>query len=580
MNFLQKFFLLLTKRDKRNLGILLVSSIVVSIVETVALSSVMVFISMATNFDAIAKSSVGRYLYTKSGCSAPVDFIIFLGLALALFYLVRGIINIGYSYLMIKFAQGRYQSWTQAFFKEYLQQSYRDFVIGTSSKIGQFLFGSIGHVCQVINGMLVIAAEFFTIGCVYVMLMMVNWKMTCVLTLLLVTKSFLLIKIFSKSLAYAGVLSRKYSTEAGKIFSDSYSNYKMLKFLPSINSLLNRFTVCTQGVARANILNGTLQGAPRFILETLGFYILIGVILYVIYRYNNASSVLPVVSLYALAFYRLLPSVNKILSAYNQIVFAKYAVHDVYDFIHQEVEVLGELPITFNKTLVLQDVSFGYVDNKAILKNVMLTINKGDRIAFVGESGAGKSTITDLLMGLYMPQKGMVLVDGVQLTRDNLKAWRSKIGYVPQNISLFDGTVAENVVFGRDYNEGKIIHALKRARMYDDLLQKDGLETRVGDMAIMISGGQKQRLALARAFYDEPEVLVFDEATSALDHVTEGKIMDEIYSIDKKTTLIIVAHRLTTVERCEKIYRIDKGTVVEDMVLQRASLKKIQEVGC
>ncbi len=562
MNFLQKLWVLLTLRDKRNLTILLLSSIVVSIIETFALSAIAVFILLATNFDAINKNKFFYYLYKASGCVSPVNFIMMLGILLAVFYLLRGVIAIGHTYLMIRFAQGRYQDWAQRIFKDYLLFPYKRFANENLSRMNQILFGSVGQLSQVINGLLIISTECFTVFCVYATLMWVNWKMTCVLTLLLAIKSFLLIKLFSQSLAHAGVLSRKYSTEASKTFLDSFGNYKMLKLLSSNAPVINRFVASTKGVARANVLNTTLQGAPRFILETIGFFILVGIILYVIYMYHSASSVLSIVSLYALAFYRLLPSVNKILSGYNQIVFSKYAVHDIYDFLGMQQEKLGSNPVLFTGTISLQQVWFGYLDNKPVLKDVNMTINKGERIAFVGESGVGKSTIADILMGLYTPNSGTILIDGVALTEANLKAWRSKIGYVPQNIYLFDGTVADNVVFGRSYDEAKLISALKRARIYDDLLTKDGLDTRAGDMGIMISGGQKQRIALARALYENPEVLVFDEATSALDHETESKIMDEIYSIDKNTTLIIIAHRLTSIERCEKIYKIEKGHVI------------------
>lgn len=561
MNFLQKLWLLLTRRDKRNLTILLLSSIAVSVIETVALSSIAVFILLATNFDAINKSKFFSYIYKISGCTSHVNFIMVLGILLAGFYLLRGAIAIGHAYFMIRFAQGRYQDWTQRIFKDYLLFPYKRFALENSSRIGQILFGATGQLSQVINGLLIISSEFFTVGCVYVMLMWVNWKMTCVLTFLLAIKSFLLIKLFSQSLANAGILSRKYSTEASKTFSDSFGNYKMLKLLSSNTPIVNRFVVSTKGVAKANVLNVTLQSAPRFILETIGFFILVGIILYVLYMYHNASSLLSIVSLYALAFYRLLPSVNKILAGYNQIVFSKYAIHDIYDFLGMQQEVLGNAQISFTNTISLQQVWFEYLDNKPVFKDINMVIKKGERIAFVGESGAGKSTIADILMGLYTPNVGTVLIDNVALTEDNLKAWRSKIGYVPQNIYLFDGTVADNVIFGRNYDEIKLISALKRAHIYKDLLAKDGLSTRVGDMGVMISGGQKQRIALARALYENPEVLVFDEATSALDHETESTIMDEIYSIDKNTTLIIIAHRLTSIERCEKIYKIEKGHI-------------------
>ncbi len=575
MNFLQKLWLILTKRDKRNFILLLLSSIIVSIIETIALSAVMVFVAIATNFETINKHKFGSYLYKMSGCSAPVEFVMLMGFLLAGFYVFRGLVSIGHIYLMIRFSQGRYQAWAQRIFTDYLLFPYQQFVLNTSSKINQVLFVSTGQACQVINGILTVSAEFFTVSCVYIMLMWVNWKMTLFLTLLLMIKSLLIIRIFSRALARAGVLSRDYSTETSKIFHDSYGNYKFFKLLSTNSPEINRFANATQGVSRANILNVTLQGAPRFILETMGFSILIGVIVYVLYMYHSAAAVLPVVSLYALAFYRLLPSINKILAGYNQIIFFKYAIHDIHDLLNNEREKLGTDSIAFNKTVAMQHVVFEYQDNKPVLNGVNIAINKGERIAFIGESGAGKSTIADILMGLYQPQQGNLLVDGIQLTDSNLKAWRNKIGYVPQNIYLFDGTVADNVIFGRAYDEEKLIHALKHARIYDDLLKKDGIYTRVGDMAVMISGGQKQRIALARALYDDPEVLVFDEATSALDHETESKIMDEIYSVDKSKTLIIIAHRLTTVERCDTIYRIESGRVflVDDLGLAHKQYK-------
>jgi ABC-type multidrug transport system fused ATPase/permease subunit len=162
------------------------------------------------------------------------------------------------------------------------------------------------------------------------------------------------------------------------------------------------------------------------------------------------------------------------------------------------------------------------------------------------------------------------------LTQENFKAWRNKIGYVPQSIYLFDGTVGENVAFGRAFDEQRVSNVLKKAHVYDDLLSNNGIYSKVGDCGIMLSGGQRQRIALARALYDDPEVLVFDEATSSLDHETESKIMEEIYSIDKNKTLIIVAHRLTTVEHCEKIYKIDKGRVflVDDIKMLYKRRKK------
>ena len=206
-------------------------------------------------------------------------------------------------------------------------------------------------------------------------------------------------------------------------------------------------------------------------------------------------------------------------------------------------------------------MSFQYELNKPILKNINLSINKGDKIAFIGKSGSGKSTIVDIIIGLYKPTEGNIQIDDDLLNDDNIKQWRGKVGYIPQSVYLFDGSVGENIAFGNIYNEKKIIECLKSASIYDFLEEKEGLSTLVGEGGIMLSGGQKQRIAIARALYLEPEILVLDEATSALDDDTEAKIMDEIYHLCKDKTLIIIAHRLSTIDRCEYIYKIENGEI-------------------
>ena len=189
-----------------------------------------------------------------------------------------------------------------------------------------------------------------------------------------------------------------------------------------------------------------------------------------------------------------------------------------------------------------------------------LTIKKGEKIAFVGESGSGKSTLVDIIIGLYRPKTGYIKIDDEILDEKNLKSWRKKIGYIPQTIYLFDGTVAKNVALGEKIDKKRVVEALKKAKILDFLKEHhQGLNTRVGEGGVKLSGGQKQRVAIARALYDNPEVLVLDEATSALDNETEEKIMEEIYKISENKTLIIIAHRLSTLKKCEKIYKIEDG---------------------
>ena len=273
---------------------------------------------------------------------------------------------------------------------------------------------------------------------------------------------------------------------------------------------------------------------------------------YILIRYKDAAAVIPIISMYALALYRILPSVNKILQNINMMGYYGHSVEKVYEDLLYHTDYEDNEPCEFACDIELQNVSFGYKDHKPIVKDFNLTIQKGDKIAFCGESGAGKSTLVDLIIGIYKPQSGKILVDGVEITNSNLRSWRKKIGYIPQSIYLFDGSVAENVAFGSEIDEERVKEACKKANIWSFLEEYEGIHTRVGEGGILLSGGQKQRIGIARAIYDDPEILVLDEATSALDSATEARIMDEIYDVAKNKTLLVIAHRINTIERCNR----------------------------
>jgi len=308
-----------------------------------------------------------------------------------------------------------------------------------------------------------------------------------------------------------------------------------------------------------------LQQFPRLFLEAIGFGLIAFIVTYLVWKYeDNISSALSVITMFVLALYRLMPSVNRIMNSYNNIMFNYRALDIVHNDLVYDVEELREEKIDFLSTIAVTNLSFEYEEDKQVLKDINIDIQKGEKIAFVGESGSGKSTLVDLVIGLYKPKNGNIKVDEKVLDDSNIKSWRKKVGYIPQSVYLFDGTVADNIVFGREYDEGKIVESLKQANMYHFLQSKNGIYTKVGEGGVMLSGGQKQRIAIARAIYGEPELLVLDEATSALDNDTESKIMDEIYKVSSNKTLIIIAHRLSTVDRCNKIYKLENGNIVNN----------------
>jgi ATP-binding cassette subfamily B protein/ATP-binding cassette subfamily C protein len=246
----------------------------------------------------------------------------------------------------------------------------------------------------------------------------------------------------------------------------------------------------------------------------------------------------------------------------NNIIYLQKCMESVEESLLQPVENEGTAPFEFDHSIRLEDIHFKYMTGNEVIDGVSLKINKGEKIAITGESGGGKSTLVDIIIGIHKPVSGKVYVDETAVTDENIRSWRKKIGYIPQSIYLFDGTAAENVSFGSIPDDEKIKKALQMANIWDFLASKDGINTMVGEGGIQLSGGQQQRIGIARALYDDPDVLVLDEATSALDTDTEQKIMDEIYNVSANKTLIVIAHRLSTVERCDRKIRVEHGKII------------------
>lgn len=560
----KKLSALLTRRDKQYLFGLVLFSIVISVIETVGISAVMPLISIATDFNVIHSNKYISMIYNFFNFSKEVDFVISFGIVLIIFYILRSIINLIYFYLLNKFSQGRYHLLAYRLFENYLGMSYHEFVKKNSSTLTKSIINEAANLTALIGALLFMISEIFVVIILYGMMLYVNYKITLLLTLILAINALFLTKSVSKKIKQAGVKRADIQRRFYEIINRSFGNFKLIKLQSEGKKVLDEFAKSSYDYAHANIVGSTLKQVPRFFLEAIGFGLIAFIVTYLVWKYeDNISSALGIVSMFVLALYRLLPSVNRIMSGYNQIMFKYIALDIVHNDLMYDNEDLGSACIVFNRSINIQNLSFGYEADMPILNDINLTIEKGSSIAFIGDSGSGKSTLVDLIIGLYRPVEGKIVIDETMLSDDNIKQWRKKIGYIPQNVYLFDGTVGENIVFGREYDQTKIDVALKKAKIYDFLATKKGSHTVVGEGGIMLSGGQKQRIAIARALYGDPDILVLDEATSALDNETEEHIMDEIYEASTDKTLIIIAHRLSTIDRCDKIYRLENGKVYE-----------------
>jgi len=551
----------LSQEDKKVLFYLFIFAIFIALVETVGVSIIMPYISLANDFSLIEKKEYYNTLYHFFSFESNVDFIIFLGLSIVVFYIFRAVINGLYIYSIISFTQITYNKIVNKLFNNYLYMPYKHFIEYNSSSLSKIIINEALYITDLFRAFLILASEVLVFILIYAILLYVNYQIALAITLIIGVVGLIIVKTISKIIKQKGIEREKYQKVFYEILNKSFSNIKMLK-LQNLRGTLSDFQDATDQFTSANKISGSFQQFPRLILEAVGFSIVVVIIISILYQTNsNVSTYFGLITVFVLGLYRLLPSTTRILLSINQILFYYKSLELVYNGFNVSKEKLGEEKIDFNKQINLISIKFSYSNKQSIIENMNLKINKNDQIAFIGESGSGKSTLVDIIMGLHQIADGEIEIDNTQLTISNLKSWRNHFGYIPQSVYLFDGNVADNVAFGLDVDRDRVIEVLKQANIWEFLKEKEGLDTVVGESGVMLSGGQKQRIAIARALYKNPDILVLDEATSALDDETEAKIMEEIYQIAHDKTLIIIAHRLSTIRRCNKVYKIENGEI-------------------
>lgn len=560
----EKINFVLDKEDKKVLLRIFLFSIFVSIIETVGVSIIMPFMSVAGDFSLIQSNKYFTFIYDFFSIKSSVDFVVFFGIFLILYYVFRAFITLLYTYKRSEFSEGRFYTISLRLFDKYISMYYKDFITKNTSALTKVLISEVYNLTHVLSAILLMISEIIIVIVLYSMMLWVDYKITLLFTVFIVIKTFFLTKTLSKKIKTIGDEREEHHKNYYETINTTFRNFKYIKLLSNKQTVIDEFDKYGLRYVKTNIIGATLTQIPKVFLELVGFGIVIILITYIVYKeQSNISEYLPMITMYILALYRLLPSVNRIMNSYNQINFYDRTLNIVFDELSSKFEETSEEKIVFNNKIELQNISFSYNESKKILSDINIIINKGDKIAFIGESGSGKTTLVDIIIGLFKPSSGNILVDNMNLTENNLSSWRSHIGYIPQSVYLFEGTVAQNVVFGREYDEKQIISVLKKANIYDFLCTKNGLETYVGDAGVMLSGGQQQRIAIARALYSNPDILVLDEATSALDNETERNIMREIYNISNDKTLIIIAHRLTSIKNCNKIFEISNGKILK-----------------
>jgi ABC-type multidrug transport system fused ATPase/permease subunit len=501
MNYIQKLRSLLDRDAKRHLLWLVFLSVFVSVVETIGISAIMPFIDIATNFDNIHSNQYYQWIFDFFGFKDDVNFAIVFGLTLFGFYIFRGGVNLFYSYVMAHFTQNLYVKITRKLFKTYLTMPYQVFTNKNSNYLTKAIITESSLVCNVIGATLLMISEIFVIVFLYILMLFANWKITLVFTIILIIKMFLLTQTISKKIKVVGAIRAKTQAKFYEIINRLFGDFKNVKLQDKdrLEATSNDFFITVDEYAKANAVNAFLKSFPRLFLETTGFGLIVFVLITLLYlNQANVLYILPTLSLFVLALYRLLPSVNRIVSGYNMFMYYHASIDIVDEELRTPQEDLASETIKFSYKIELKNVEFSYQE-KPVLENITLTINKGEKIAFIGNSGSGKRTLLDLIIGLYRPNQGEIKIDDVLLDKSNLQSWRSQIGYIPQQVYLFDGTIKDNVCFGRELDKDLLERVLKQANIFDFLQTKQGVKTLVGEGGVQLSGGQRQRIAIARA---------------------------------------------------------------------------------
>ena len=554
------------KKDKLVIGVSIIFSLLTSITEVFGISILFPFMGVLTNPENIYSNKYSKYIYENFFKEDYRKFIIYFGVGIILIFILKNIVTILYNYYTTVVARKLNRKYSNKLLATYLDFEYINYIKKNRSEFMRIVTQECGLLVGIFQNIISLISEIFIITLLYGIMIYTDWKLTFAMTLFLLVNLLIIKYIVLAEIKKIGKLRESKNKKLYKLVNSIFSNYKFIKLKADNFEVKNEFNNIQIEIDKIGIKQNTFLPIPRAILEFSGFFMIVIIILYSVSLYGEEGikNILPVVSLFFLALYRMLPSIIRIVGVFQGFAFYAPVPGRIEEELSYSLENLKDEKVDFSKKIEVKDLEFEYEKNTPILDKVSLSIEKGDRIAFIGESGSGKTTLVDILMGLYRAKSGKIYVDGVEINNRNLKDWRKKIGYIPQEIYLFDGTVGENVSIGHDYDEARVIEVLKQAKIWEFFKNKEGVHTKVGDAGIMLSGGQKQRVGIARALYKEQEILVLDEATSALDDNTEEQIIDELYNLAEDKTLIMIAHRLTTLKKCNKIFQLEKGKIKKE----------------
>lgn len=571
---LKKVNYIFDKRQKRNLLILFIAIFIGGGMELLGVSLIMPLVTTIMEPGILETNQKVRVLCEFLNITDQKTFVLMMLIILIIVYIVKNIYLIIMYSLQYKFTYNNQRRLAIRLMTCYMKQDYLFHLSKNTSELLRNVTVDIEQFFAMILNSIQLLSELFT--CIFLIfyLITIDLLTTCGVALIIGMFTMCFYIWFRKSMVILGERYREENAKRIKWIHQSFEGIKEIKVMNRESYFLERFDNCYQRFSIIQRRQSLMQIIPKPILESISICGLLIMIAFQVVMGEDMEQFVSVLSVFAIAAFRMLPAFNRITAYLGAIMFTKASVNAVYDDI-REVEKLQEMKkieldihpeIQLKAAISIENMCFSYPNMKNnVLDNVNLEIPAYKSVSLIGPSGAGKTTLADVILGLLRPQKGNITVDGKDVY-EYLYSWHQVLGYIPQVIYLIDDTIRNNVTFGlpeNEIDEEQVWKALKEAQL-DEFVRslEDGLDTIVGERGVRLSGGQRQRIGIARALYHDPQILVLDEATSALDNETETAVMEAVESLQGSRTMIIIAHRLTTIQNCDFVYEVNSGKVI------------------
>jgi len=570
----EKINLLFTKAEFYKIGIIFLGVLIMSVLEVLGVASIAPFIGVVTNPSIIHHNEYLSFIYEYLDFSSDKSFIIATG-AMVIFILVfSNSFNAFMTWKITMFSKMHGHMLSMRLLSRYLNQPYSFFLTRNTSDLGKNILTEItrcidGAIFPALN----IASKIIVSVFLLIFLLSIDPVLALVVSTVLCGSYLLIYKLVRRNLSTIGVNSTNAVLNRFKITNEALSGIKDIKLRGNENKFLQYFSIHSKNDAKYNAQSLLISTLPRYALETIAFSGIILIIIYFVSNDAKTDQLIPLLSLYALAGFRLMPAVQQIYSGFSQVKYNLPALLLLIEDLKLNNRNSGNIDVpvehlVFKNEIKLESIDFSYPNtSKNILDDFSLSVSCNTTVGLIGTTGSGKTTIVDIILGLLEPSSGKFFIDDTELTSDELPRWKQKLGYVPQFVYLIDDTIESNIAFGLSENEidlKQVKNAAKLAEL-DEFIMSLPMQykTKVGERGVRLSGGQLQRIGIARALYYNPTVLIMDEATSSLDGNTEDVILEAIHNLGHKITIIMIAHRLSTLKECDVIHILKDGRIIE-----------------